>query len=235
MIISNIQRDECFILYHLEEKLMDFSNKLRKLKRSLRKLTETGRIVEYDAKFSTDFDNKKLISDIKLDEILLELYMDQSNGILIEWFADDENDIRGKMNFLKMEHVLGDWKGVIYFDEDEEANSSICNYRPFDFITDEASCGFCLDPETKEASKEIYYNYAGESGMQGLDLDFAGYFEMLLEAKAFFYWPKVLIDLQNGTECPETSRFQKAMPGLFEDFSFEEFAAKYESLRLTEK
>ncbi len=56
---------------------------------------------------------------------------------------------------------------------------------------------------------------------------------MAYEAKVFYYWPRVLLDIQNGTECYETERFKKEMPKLFADFNWDKFVEKYQSLRLS--
>ena len=58
---------------------------------------------------------------------------------------------------------------------------------------------------------------------------------MAFEAKIFEYWPLVLLDIQNNHESPETIKFKKEMPKIFDDFDWEKFVEKYESLRLSKQ
>lgn len=86
----------------------------------------------------------------------------------------------------------------------------------FDLITDESECGFLLEPDFD--SKAIYYHRAGFPQLHNLDIDFDGYLEMVKEARAFYHWPKVLLDIQSGQEIEETKNFKKWMPEIFEEF-----------------
>ena len=208
------------IIYTLLDKLFD--------------LEDEGKIV-LNERYALNLEEplSKELAGFKLDNNLISLYKELSNGLKIEWIADDENNIRGRMELVKLEHVITDQKGIIYFPGDEGLD--ICNYYPVDNITVEANCGFYMDPETQEVFKEMYYHYNGTEEISGLDLDFKGYIEMAFEAKVYFYWPTVILDIQCGSECHETKEFKKEMPKLFPDFTWDAFVQKYESLRLSKK
>ena len=106
-------------------------------------------------------------------------------------------------------------------------------FKPFDLVTDEAECGFLHRPGFSSAA--IYYHRIGRPQLYNLDLDFSGYLEMALAARVYYYWPKVLLDIQSGEESPETLDFKHNMPLVFPDFSWEGFVEKYQSLRLSIK
>lgn len=154
------------------------------------------------------------------------------DGFKLEW-SDTAGDLGGCMHFLKMEEVLQNWKGNLYDEDDLEENDLIEFFHPFDLITPEAQCGIMIGMEYED--HEIHYNYSGTAETLGLDVDFEGYLEMAKEARIFFYWPKVLLDIQNKEENPETLSFKKNMPKIFPDFKWENFVAKYESLRLSKQ
>jgi len=58
---------------------------------------------------------------------------------------------------------------------------------------------------------------------------------MALAARVYYYWPKVLLDIQSGEESAETLDFKHNMPLIFPDFNWSEFEKKYQSLRLSTK
>ncbi len=62
--------------------------------------------------------------EYNLAQEMIDLYCTYSNGFKIEWIANDNEDIRGKINFIEMEKILGDWKGIILF-----TGMNHCNYQ----------------------------------------------------------------------------------------------------------
>lgn len=174
----------------------------------------------------------KVTEELKLDTNLIDLYLSY-NGLKIEWAADDERTITGRMHFLSMEEITKSWEGYLYEDDEVAANADIRFFHPFDLISDEAQCGIIIKPNSD--IKSIFYNYSGEMEIYSLDIDFKGYLEMAWEAKVFFYWPKVLLDIKNGGEGSATKKFKAEMPKIFKDFNYNHFVDKYQSLRLSNK
>ncbi len=169
----------------------------------------------------------------KVDVNLLEFYKEISDGFRIKWFSDEEKGIGGNIHFMEMKHVLADQKGNLYDDQDIQMNDLIQYYKPFDLISETFSCGFLITPDF--VSTSIYCHNSPDPETYDLDLDFAGYMEMAYEAKIFQYWPKVLLDIKANYESAETKAFKEHMPKIFEDFDWDSFVQKYESLRLSKK
>jgi hypothetical protein len=172
----------------------------------------------------------KVTEELKLDANLIDLYRSY-NGLKINWAADDERTITGRMHFLSMEEITKSWEGYLYEDDEVAANADIRFFHPFDLISDEAQCGIIIKPNSD--IKSIFYNYSGEMEIYSLDIDFKGYLEMALEAKVFFYWSTVLLDIKNDEESEETKKFKEEMPKIFKDFNYSQFIDKYNSLRLS--
>lgn len=172
----------------------------------------------------------KVTEELKLDTNFIELYRSY-NGLKIDWAADDERTITGRMHFLSMEEITKSWEGYLYEDDEVAANADIRFFHPFDLISEEAQCGIIIDPNSD--IKSIFYNYSGEMEIYSLDIDFKGYLEMALDAKVFFYWPKVLLDIKNEEESEEAKKFKEEMPKIFKDFNYNQFVDKYNSLRLS--
>ncbi len=169
----------------------------------------------------------------KIDTNLIQIYSELSDGFHIKWFSDKEKGIGGNIHFMEMKHVLADQKGNLYDDQDIQMNDLIQYYKPFDLISETFSCGFLITPDF--VSTSIYCHNSPDPETYDLDLDFAGYMEMAYEAKIFQYWPKVLLDIKANYESAETKAFKEHMPKIFEDFDWDSFVQKYESLRLSKK
>ena len=172
----------------------------------------------------------RAFEEFHLDENLIALYRNY-NGLKINWASDDRRIIGGRLLFLKLEEIIKSWEGYLYKDEDVSVDADIRFFHPFDLISDEAQCGIIIDPDNDIRS--IFYNYSGEMNIYSLDIDFKGYLEMASEAKIFFHWPKVLLDIKNNDESTETQNFREEMLKIFKDFDFNNFVDKYSSLRLS--
>lgn len=194
----------------------------------LREQKKAG-LIEVDKEcYQLPLDDKGVLSQFQEQFKKLFLY---SNGVEIRWYFVKDSAQGGRLNFIEASDVLRDGLGYIYEAEDLEQEGLIEFFKPFDLITDEAECGFLLNPGFD--SKAIYYHRAGFPQLHNLDIDFDGYLEMVKEARAFYYWPKVLLDIQSGEESEETKNFKKWMPEIFEEFSWEDFVEKYNALRLS--
>ncbi|UPT69990.1 MAG: hypothetical protein M0D53_12725 [Flavobacterium sp. JAD_PAG50586_2] len=162
-----------------------------------------------------------------------EFYTERADGFEIKWKKDKTGFPNGSINFIKAEHIFGDWaKNGLYDDDAIEENEDIQYFKPFDMFVPEAECGFIVTPDKVYPS--IYYHDNAETELHDLDLDFNGYCQMAVEARVFNYWQRVLLFIQGksiGASVAED--FRKEMPLLFPDFSWEAFVQKYESLRLS--
>ena len=209
------------------------------LKRIIEKLLDSLFDLEDESKIEIIESYKGKLEDppnnihTELDKNLIKLYQDFSHGFIIEWKADEDKNIIGRIDLSEMKYILADQKGVLYFDVDIENDADICYFRPIDRIANEAECGVFLHSERNKNLNCMYYHDTGSTEIHSLDLDFRGYIEMAYEAKVFYYWPRVLIDIQLNKERSVTTLFKQEMPKLFVDFSWEKFVAKYESLRLS--
>ena len=202
----------------------------------LRKKKKNDQSFLFSSNFNDTFQKEKITNEketLKVDPNLVEFYELISDGIQLNWNLKQNNEIGGQLHFLTMEEILKDWKGKLFDEDDISENDLIQYFHPFDLITPEAQCGIMLGMGYEDL--EIYYNFSSSSDTEGLDLDFAGYLEMSREARVFFYWPKVLLDIQNEEESPETEKFKTHMPEIFQDFSWNNFKSRYESLRLSRR
>jgi len=70
-----------------------------------------------------------------------------------------------------------------------------------------------------------------------LDLDYEGYTQMALEGRVFNHWQQVLLyymgDVDTGGS--ETETFKTEMPRIFPDWKWENFIARFESVRLSNR
>lgn len=174
--------------------------------------------------------DKEQLSELPIAIQTLYTY---ANGVEIRWQSTKDSAQGGRLQFLKLEDVLENGLGQIYDKEDLEEEELLEFFKPFDLVTDEAECGFLHRPGFASAS--IYYHRTGRPQLYNLDLDFSGYLEMALAARVYYYWPKVLLDIQSGEESAETLDFKHNMPLIFPDFNWSEFEKKYQSLRLSTK
>lgn len=186
--------------------------------------------LELDTGFS--FKREKY-EDIISDKNILDTYKRISDGFKFQWYTDDSRAIGGQMEFPEMKHVLGSWQGVLFEEEDLQRNPHLKYYKALDLISEQHTVGFLQGADFEANS--LYYHISPYSDLYSLDLDFEGYMQMAFEAKIYYYWPKVLLDIQSNSESKETQDFKENMPKLFEDFSWDDFVKKYESLRLSKQ
>lgn len=194
----------------------------------LGKEIKAGRLTKTEEYIGLPVEKKKIVRS--LPKSLRRLFR-YANGMEIRWQSTQIDEAGGRLQFLKVEQVLQDWKGQIYEEEDLLENDLIQYFKPIDLVTDEAQCGFLNEPGFK--SKSIYYNRSGEAQLYDLDLNFKGYLEMALASCIYYYWPKVLLDIQSGEESVEMENFKVNMPKIFPDFSWDNYVAQYQSLRLS--
>lgn len=157
--------------------------------------------------------------EFDLTPAMLDFYS-RANGLSIQWERRGAKEIprgglaAGYIELLPVEEVFGDWKGVIYFDEDDEYRP----LRPFDFFVEEACAALYVDGS---ADPEVYYHYLGEEA-RGLGVNFEGYLELLLKSRGFWYWQRAVAAPDprqpDARMSVEEANFREFMPQLFPDF-----------------
>ena len=143
---------------------------------------------------------------------------EQANGLTVRWEVPDAEGSSspqcGNINILPIEQVYGSWEGIIWFDEDWD-DGSTKPLHPLDFFIDEACSALYIDGSDNPT---VYYHYCGED-KEDLRVDFAGYIELLLKSRGFWYWPSAIVSDLTGEEyTTEPSNFRRVMPRLFGDF-----------------
>ncbi|WBX98242.1 hypothetical protein [Chryseobacterium gambrini] len=174
----------------------------------------------------------------KLDAVhqgIEEYYEKRSDGFELEWWCDKEKSIGGKMNLAETKYLFADMKE--YYDEEILSihGEDLKYFQPFDYCSNESRCGFIIRPNSIE--KSMYYKSIDDYELDYLDLDYYGYTQMAIEARVFYNWQVVLLYYMNGVGIGsvETETFKTEMPKIFPDWTWENFIAKFESLRLSNK
>ncbi len=188
--------------------------------------------LKLEQEYWLSFKRNKYESIIR-DKRILDLYKSNSDGFKVQWYTDDSRSVGGQMHFPKMDHVLGTWEGILFDQEAVERNQMLGHFKAMDLISEQHSVGLLHNADFEANS--LYYHISPYEDLYSLDLDFKGYIQMAFEAKLYYYWPKVLLDIQSKSESKETKDFREQMPKIFEDFSWDAFVEKYESLRLSKQ
>jgi len=188
-------------------------------------LKQVLKVTTYDVKDSTSAPPTALPVSLK------EFYKSVDH-LNYEWetkeLADESGiKLKGRINILKAESVLSDWKEVVYFDGDSE---ELKQFKIVDNFVPEAHCGFLLNEDKSDA---MYYHESGERDLLPLGVDFNGYLELMFMARGFWYWQAVVLNIKNGKGNEgEVEKFKTYMPQIFPDFKWEEFVALYERVRI---
>lgn len=162
-----------------------------------------------------------------------DFYMKVNDGWSMKWETEKYSSIGGNIQLAETKHLFAGPKGNgIYFDETQEGNE-LQYFHPLDFPTPESYVGFIIKPDT--IYKSVYYMSVSDNALRNLDLDFQGYTQMVLESRVFYYWQLVLLNYMNGKGGEETETFKAEMPKIFPDWTWENFIAKFESLRLSKR
>lgn len=163
------------------------------------------------------------------DNSLLE-FLKKQGGFRMDWKMKDKDQtvksFGGHLRILSLKSILGDWRNIVYFDFDA-ADSPKRNFKVVDFFTEEACVGFFVTDK-----KQLLYYHEFESEFYPLHLNFDGYFTMLLHSKAFWYWQKVLVEINDGISTPITQHFINCMTELFPEFDFQKYKNDYIQLKL---
>ncbi len=199
--------------------------------------------------YDSEDDEKILIETYKVfpkEETVIEISKDSSlptsfieiysycNGYNVNWEATKIEQAYGNVEFLPLVNVLSSWEDTLYDEDDIKADKSIIHFKPFDQVSPEILCGFIDKPN--EEYKSIYLHRMGYSELSSLDLDFEGYITMLCEARAYKNWPYILLYINDQSlDNDLIESFKNDMPLLFSDWTWENFIAKYEELKLSNR
>jgi hypothetical protein len=191
-----------------------------------------GTIEEVDGNgnptLKTDFSELTQLNNIHIG--IENFYRKRADGFELEWWADKENGIGGKLQFASTEYLFSE--AGLYDEGDDE---DLQYFHPLDYPTPETYVGFIIAPDMTH--KSLFYMSVSNYELYNLDLDYEGYTQMALEARVFNHWQKVLLYYMGDTETgsSETETFKTEMPKIFPDWTWENFIAKFESLRLSNK
>lgn len=160
-----------------------------------------------------------------------DFYRNVSDGYSFEWWSDEENGIGGKLRFSSSKYLFAD--AGLY---DGEGDEELKYFHPLDYPTPESFVGFIIMPDNT-IYESLYYMSVSDYELNNLDLDYEGYTQMALESRVFNHWQRVLLYYMDGEGIGsvETEIFKTEMPKIFPDWTWENFIAKFESLRLSNK
>jgi hypothetical protein len=177
----------------------------------------------------------KEIEDLKIlnfKESFINNYSPCS-GFLVKYSLNMNNS--GKrmhlVSLLRTEQVIMNREGEIYDKDEIEPDDPIRNFHVVDDFANETCVGIYAG---ENATNSLYYYRRGEDSAQFLGLDLCGYIEMMVAAKGYRYWQKAILDIRKSSECTETKDLKRDLPILFSGWSWDEFVAKYQSLRIQE-
>lgn len=205
-------------------------------------LHESLLIIQEDFKTIKEIDSNGNISLkidlpelIRLDSVhkgIEEFYKKSNDGWELEWYSDKKKGIGGKMKLAETKYLFSEENYILYDEGDDE---DLKYFRPLDYPTPETYVGFIIKPDV--IYKSLYYMSVSNYELNNLDLDYEGYTQMAVESRVFNHWQRVLLYYMNGEGIGsvETETFKTEMPKIFPDWTWENFIAKFESLRLSNK
>lgn len=163
-----------------------------------------------------------------------EFYRKTNNGWELRWETGNSS-IGGCIDLAETKHLFAEPESLGFYDEDTDEDADIRFFHPFDYPSPESYVGFIIRPDT--IYKSVYYMSIGDYELNNLDLDFDGYTQMAIESRVFNHWQVVLLyymgDINIGSS--ETETFKAEMPKIFPNWKWENFIAKFESLRISKK
>jgi hypothetical protein len=133
--------------------------------------------------------------------------------------------IYGQAKLIEVSKAVSDWKEIVYFEDD----SPLKHFKILDQFVNEACCGF-YTLESKAGSPKLIYYYDFSNTPVSLQLTIEEYINMMVEARGFLYWQKVLTDHLQGVESPHTVLMKQDLNKIFPEFNFDSFIAKYNDL-----
>ncbi len=194
---------------------------------------EKKSIIEVEYKYNSTL-KKDLLEIENLNSIhkgIKEFYCEITDGFEVNWEKDNGGFIGGKMRLTQSEYLFSENNGIY----DEGDDEDLKYFRPLDYPTPESYVGFIITPDTIDES--LYYMSISDYELNNLDLDYEGYTQMAVESRVFNHWQRVLLYYMDGEGIGsvETEIFKTEMPKIFPDWTWENFIAKFESVRLSNK
>jgi hypothetical protein len=165
----------------------------------------------------------------------------QNDGYTLQWETRPGHPERpaceGAVRLLPMRTMLRKWKGHIYFGWPEEPKRRRA-FKVVDFFVNEACVGFYHDAQRDPG---LYFFQLGE-GVEPypLHLDLKGYLTLLNYTMGYRYWPlAALRQLPDDGRNPSyrssldfLDRFRRDLGAWVPEFTYEEFVALYQQLKL---
>lgn len=160
-------------------------------------------------------------------------FYSELNHLNFEWETreaiNNGSKILGRIKILPAEQVLGSWEGIVYF-KNIDHYDYMEKFKIVDFFIGEACVGF---QQTDNNVDYMEYLDLGNLEAQPLSLTFEGYYQLMMMARGFLYWQRVILNLNNGSGYePLVEKFKTYMPQLFPDFKWEDFVALYEKVKI---
>ncbi|MFN8356919.1 MAG: hypothetical protein U0Y10_20865 [Spirosomataceae bacterium] len=146
------------------------------------------------------------------------------NGFKLHWYSKQNPSTKGAIQFLPLTKVVQSWEGVVYFN-DTPPNDALRQFYPLDFWADEACAGVYV------GENRLYY-YPFEGQPLDLEVDIAGYIELVLTTKGFWYWPQLIRYFITNEPSWLANHYQTEMPHYFPDHTLVALQKTFERLRL---
>lgn len=154
---------------------------------------------------------------------MLSFYADLTDGLDLDWFLEDEDDVGGSIEIYGLARVFGTWLDEIWGVGDDtdfswelrgiEAAHEGQNYQTMVHIAEFAP------------TYDLYFREpAGQS--HRIEVDFVEYLSLALESRGFWGWQFLVSDVdfeQHALAREVSERFHKWMPELFEDVDLSRF------------
>ena len=152
----------------------------------------------------------------------------QFNGFGCKWVHKTDARIAGYARFLPLEEMYRYWDGSWTLQPgDPDADALTNGFFPIDFFNDEACVGAFRNDHDPFL---YYYNFHGAP--QNLFIGIAAYFELMCYAKAYRYWPYLILEINSGSHSRMGDELRTGMSVLNGEFDMKEFIALYHRLKV---
>lgn len=203
--------------------MKNVKNNLEEFERLLR---GNGKIIVQKF-FYNNVGNKSAITDIPVGDKILQMY-EIIGDFTCKWVsADNTPDVLGSARILPFEQCTASWKED-FFANDEDHGERIQFFHPIDFLNDQACVGFFAE---KGRSESLYF-YDLAHPPDYLQVDINAYIEMMVYAKAYRYWPLLILEIISGEKSRTGEEIRKNLPILFPEFIYEEFTNMFNRLKI---
>jgi hypothetical protein len=138
----------------------------------------------------------------------LKTFYNITEGLVRKWSTNEPinkgEKIYGRINILPSKYVLGDWKGVVYFDN--HPGPGMEKFKIVDFFQDEVCAGYYHD----EHKVDLMMIYSFEDEPESLNVNFLGYLELMFMSRGFNGWQRLVQHLgRQKHQSGHAQRFQE--------------------------